>query len=143
MAHMNTYLNSRFGKSVSDDYFRYYVKQFIKRYGQKYGAMNFVEFIDYLSYIGEFMGQAHVIADMDETKQIANILIVDCLPVDIMEDDRNFFLYGDFPCSIWCQNFIVKFCKYAGYNCIIKDHEEGCLFELSKPSIEEQQIEGK
>ncbi|MFW9996398.1 MAG: hypothetical protein ACFFD4_30425 [Candidatus Odinarchaeota archaeon] len=133
IAHTNSYLHAHFGKATADDFFRYYVKQFIKRYGRKYGTTSFLEFVDYLSYIGEILGQAHVIVDIDEINERARLLVVDCMPSEIMEEDRNFVHAGDL-CDIWCNNFMVRFAAYAGYECRIKDHEEGCLFEISNPN---------
>jgi len=130
-SHINLFLLTRFGEKVVKQYYDFSFRLFFQRFHRKHGKKSFTEFIDYISYLGEFLGQAHMIINMDEENRKASFLVVDCLPLDIMEDDRNFYLSGNFPCDIWCNNFFFKFCKFAGYKCELKDHEEGCLFEIS------------
>ena len=134
-SHINLFLQSRFGEKIVKEYYDFSFRLYFQRFQRKHGKKTFTEFIDYLSYLGEFLGQAHVITNMDEEKEKASLLVVDCLPLTEMEDDRNFYLSGNFPCDIWCNNFFIKFSKFAGYKCEIKDHEEGCLFQIS-PDVE-------
>lgn len=130
-SHINLFLQTRFGEKLVKEYYDFSFRLYFQRFHRKHGEKSFSEFIDYLSYLGDFLGQAHMVMNMDEEKQTASFVVVDCMPLDIMEEDRNFYLSGNFPCDIWCNNFFLKFSKFAGYKCELKEHEEGCLFEIS------------